>query len=180
MTGLVVGPYDLLVARWLMRPVYRAVAARVAADLPVGGTVLDVGTGPGRLLAELARQRVDAELIGIDPSEDMLDRARRTLAGLPRTRVILAPSEHVPLGDACCDAVVSTLSSHHWADRAAALAEQARLLRPGGRWWLYDLRRELDDDLPAAVTRAGLRLVDSGPRLGGLAGRRLALVAAVR
>jgi SAM-dependent methyltransferase len=49
----------------------------------------------------------------------------------------------LPYRDGSVDLVVSTLSQHHWPDRPAALAELARVLAPGGRIWIYDLRGAL-------------------------------------
>ena len=50
---------------------------------------------------------------------------------------------HVPLPDASLDLVVSTFSLHHWRDPVAVLDEIARVLRPGGAFLVFDLRRDL-------------------------------------
>ncbi len=178
MTGRVVVPYDLLVGGLLMRPAYRRLAGTVAREVPPGGAVLDVGTGPARLLRAMAALRPDLVLTGIDPSADMLARARRQTAGVPGFRLVEAFAEDLPVGDASQDAVVSSLSSHHWADAAAAIAEQARVLTPGGRWWLLDLRRELSEQLPERIRQAGLDCVAVDPRLGWYYGRRFGLLTA--
>jgi ubiquinone/menaquinone biosynthesis C-methylase UbiE len=47
---------------------------------------------------------------------------------------------HLPFPDGSFDAVVSTMSMHHWADTAAGLAEIERVLRPGGRAVIWDFR----------------------------------------
>lgn len=132
---------------------YRSVAERVATELPPGGRVLDVGTGPGRLLLELARRRPDARVSGIDPSEDMVGHARRHLgaAGLASADVRVAAAEDLPYPDESFDAVVSTLSGHHWAEQSAAIAEQARVLRPDGRLWVVDLRAKAAAGVAAAL-----------------------------
>ena len=134
--------YDRVVARalgWL----YRRVASRVLASLPHGAHVLDVGTGPGRLLVELATRRPDIQLTGIDPSADMVSHAGSRVqeaAVVGPIDIRLASAESLPFPDGTFDAVVSTLSSHHWADLTSAVAEQARVLRPGGTLWIFDLR----------------------------------------
>src|SRR5262249_22968549 len=70
--------YDL-VARRLLRVVYRRVAADTAAVARQGAAVLDVGTGPGVLLVELAARRPDLRLTGVDLSADMIAAATRNL-----------------------------------------------------------------------------------------------------
>src|SRR5690606_3794034 len=57
-------------ATHLFRGIYRRLARDIAGFAPDGGHVLDVGTGPGVLLAELARIRPDLRLTGVDPSAD--------------------------------------------------------------------------------------------------------------
>ena len=63
--------YDL-VSRRVLRGMYRRLAADVAGAAPNGGTVLDIGTGPGVLLVELAARRPDLRLTGVDLSADMI------------------------------------------------------------------------------------------------------------
>ena len=72
-------------------------------------------------------------------------------------------------GDASFDIIVSTFSMHHWSDPAAGLREIQRVLRPGGRALIWDLRAGLPlfhagmAD-PAEQLRAGpLRMVDARP-----------------
>jgi ubiquinone/menaquinone biosynthesis C-methylase UbiE len=49
----------------------------------------------------------------------------------------------IPFADGSVDLVVSTLSLHHWSDPVAVLDEVDRVLRPGGSFLLFDLRRDL-------------------------------------
>lgn len=180
MRGPIVRPYDWVVGGLLMRGTYAAMAGLLAGRLPTDGTVVDVGTGPGRLPALLAGRRPDLTVIGIDPSADMLARARRRAEGLSGVRFVETGAENLPLADGSADAVVSSLSSHHWADRNAALAEQVRVLKPGGRFWLFDMKREMADDLPAAVARAGLTLLDEPSPLGRGTRRRFGVITAAK
>src|SRR4051794_22617447 len=119
MSGFIVRPYDLVVGGLLMRGTYAAIAGMVGGLVPTGGTVVDVGTGPGRLPVLLARRRSDLTVVGVDPSADMLERARRRSSGLSTVRFIETGAESLPLTDSSVDAVISSLSSHHWADRSA-------------------------------------------------------------
>jgi arsenite methyltransferase len=101
--------------------------------IPPGGTALDVGSGPGNVTASLARAAgPDGLALGIDISVPMLERAVRNEAG-PRVGFIRADAQRLPLRDNTIDAVVSTAVLQLVPDPAAALAEMARVLRPGAR-----------------------------------------------
>lgn len=143
--------YDRRATR-LLGGLYRRVAADVAAVARPGAVVLDVGTGPGRLLHELATRRPDLVLGGVDLSADMVAIAR-TAAARRASRVTfeVADVTALPQRDDSVDVVVSTLSLHEWPDRRRAVAELRRVLRPGGVLLVYDFRfarveRELFSD----------------------------------
>ncbi|MGO8767389.1 MAG: class I SAM-dependent methyltransferase [Mycobacterium sp.] len=101
--------------------------------IPPGGVALDVGSGPGNVTASLARAAgPDGVALGIDISEPMLERAVRKGAG-PQVGFIKADAQRLPLRDDTVDAVVSTAVLQLVPNPTAALAEMARVLRPGGR-----------------------------------------------
>lgn len=127
--------YDVL-ARRLMRRVYRRIATDLVATTADGADVLDVGTGPGVLLMELAQRRPGLRLTGLDLSEDMVTVARSNLGD--RGTVRAGDVNALPFPDDSFDLVVSSYSAHHWDDPAAAVPEIVRVLRPGGRFVLYD------------------------------------------
>jgi SAM-dependent methyltransferase len=100
--------------------------------------LLDIGTGTGRML-EILAPRVERAL-GIDQSREMLAVARVNIerAGLENGSVRLGDMYQLALPDASFDAVVFH-QVLHYADRpAAAIAEAARVLRPGGILVLVD------------------------------------------
>jgi ArsR family transcriptional regulator len=121
--------------------------------LPPGGIgrVLDIGTGTGRLLEVLA-PRVTAGL-GVDASRAMLALARSRLArpGLTHCAVRLADMYRLPLPDAGFDLVVLQMVLHYAEDPAGALAEAARVLRPGGRLVVADLAAHARADMMARL-----------------------------
>jgi ubiquinone/menaquinone biosynthesis C-methylase UbiE len=130
--------YDL-VSRRLLRGLYRRLAADVAGVAPEGGAVLDVGTGPGVLLVELAARRPDLQLTGVDLSADMIAAATRNLGPVrERASARVGDVTNLPFPDHSFDLVVSSLSLHHWDHPEAAVPELARILRPGGRVYIYD------------------------------------------
>lgn len=102
-------------------------------DVPQGGVALDVGSGPGNVTASLARAAgTDGLGLGVDISEPMLARAVRNEAG-PQVGFIKADAQRLPLRDKTIDVAVSTAVLQLVPDPAAALAEIARVLRPGGK-----------------------------------------------
>ena len=143
--------YDRL-ARRLFRGVYRRLARDIAQAAPEGGAVLDVGTGPGVLLSELARLRPDLQLTGIDLSSDMITAAKRNLTPhATRATALVGDVTQLPLADRSVDLIVSSFSLHHWDNPQAAIPELARVLRPGGRVHIYDFRFAPFDVLTAAA-----------------------------
>ena len=135
--------YDRL-ANHLTRPLYQRVAADVAAAGGAeAGSVLDVGTGPGRVPILVARALPGWRVEGVDLSGPMVDRARRNAveAGLAdRVTFTVGDAAALPYPDGSFDLVVSTISLHHWADAEAGLREVRRVLRPRGQAWIYDFR----------------------------------------
>ena len=143
--------YDL-VSRRVLRGMYRRLATDVAGVAPHGGAVLDVGTGPGVLLVELATRRPDLRLTGVDRSADMVAAATRNLAPFgERARARVADVTSLPFPDRSFDLIVSSLSLHHWDHPEAAVPELARVLRPGGRIHIYDFPFAPFDKLAATA-----------------------------
>ena len=126
--------YDRLTG-WLLGSFYDSIAADIAATLPAGASVLDVGCGPGHLTSRLAALGFDATGIDLDPA--MVERATARGGG----HYGAADVASLPFDDGVFDLVVSTLSMHHWTDVHAGLAEIARVVRPEGRVLVWDLRR---------------------------------------
>lgn len=102
-------------------------------NIPRGGIVLDVGCGPASVTASLAGAAGPGGLaLGVDFSEAMLARAVQAASG-PQTGFLRADAQRLPLRDETVDAVVSMAMLQLIPDPARALAEMARVLRPGGR-----------------------------------------------
>ncbi|MGV9334331.1 class I SAM-dependent methyltransferase [Nocardia sp. NPDC003726] len=130
--------YDQRASR-LLKGLYRRIAADIDADAPTGAWVLDVGTGPGELLARLVSRRPDLHLHGIDLSPHMIDLAEAKLSG-GTVELSVGDVAALPYPDDSFDLVVSSLSMHEWPDVGRATAELARVLRPGGAVAIYDFR----------------------------------------
>jgi ubiquinone/menaquinone biosynthesis C-methylase UbiE len=133
------------VARTPQMRLLRKLVARRAMAVKDRGEALDVGCGPGLLVMELARQAPGLHVTGLDLSEEMLEQAAENArrAGLAhRVAFRIGDAQQIPLPARSVDLVVSTLSLHHWSDPLAVLDEMARVLRPGGTFLVFDLRRD--------------------------------------
>lgn len=124
------------------------------------GRVLELGVGTGSNLGSYPPAVTD--VVGVDPHEGVLERARRTVRdlerdGVPyRIRLHRADAESLPYDDASFDAVVAFLTLCTIPDAAAASREAHRVLRPDGRMlvlehvkaepgtWLERWQRRLD------------------------------------
>lgn len=105
--------------------------------------VLDVGCGAGQLSLLLAQQPEVEEVTGIDLSSDMVSQARTAAEIHERNaRFLQADAAEMPFPDASFDVVVSTISMHHWEDAPAVMREIRRVLAPGGKAIIFDLRRD--------------------------------------
>lgn len=106
-----------------------------------GKRVLDIGTGTGNLAARLLD--LGAEVVGLDPSQKMLDKAAVKLKGRSGIELkrVEEPFLEIPYPDGSFDAVVSTYAFHHVhpGKKAACIREMMRVLKPGGTWVIGDL-----------------------------------------
>ncbi|HEX6102645.1 MAG TPA: metalloregulator ArsR/SmtB family transcription factor [Alphaproteobacteria bacterium] len=109
--------------------------------------LLDIGTGNGHVL-QLLGEEVEAA-IGIDRSRDMLIVARANIhrAGLKHCQVRQADMMHLPFAAATADAVTFHMVLHYAEDPAGAIAEAARVLRPGGRLIVVDFAPHAEEEL---------------------------------
>jgi ubiquinone/menaquinone biosynthesis C-methylase UbiE len=120
-----------------------------------GRRVLDVGCGTGRLADELARR--GAKVWGVDPSAEMLAEARARVGR--RVGLKLGRAESLPFRDEWFDRAVLRLAVH-LVERAAALPELARVLRPGGRAVIATFRPEHFDRIWLARFFPSLKSID--------------------
>lgn len=111
--------------------------------------VVDLGTGPGLLLPELASHFEGAEVIGVDGQPAMLRRAERLAAEHERLRVLahdLGSDRPLDLPEGSVDVAVASVLVHELQVPTRLFDSVARVLRPGGALLIYDwVRRPLAD-----------------------------------
>jgi ArsR family transcriptional regulator len=102
------------------------------------GLVVDLGTGTGRVL-ELVAPRAKA-VLGFDINRNMLSHARAKLAarGLANVQLRQGDIFNIDLAEGAADAVIIHQVLHFLEDPDRAVAEAARLLKPGGRLLIAD------------------------------------------
>jgi SAM-dependent methyltransferase len=126
---------------WLQHvfaPIHRATLEFTATLTARPRELLDVGCGTGALLRRAADRFPDAELVGVDPADQMIEEARTRTPAASRARFICASAARLPFEDDSFELVVSTMSFGFWP-HSAGLREVRRVLAPGGHLVLADL-----------------------------------------
>jgi SAM-dependent methyltransferase len=103
--------------------------------------VLDVGCGAGQTALQAAQ--VAEHVLGVDVSEEMIERARERAAGAENVEFVLGDAQSQSFEEAGYDLAISRCGLMFFADPVAAFANIRRALRPGGRlvgliWQRYD------------------------------------------
>ena len=118
----------------------RAIERLIEAGGVGGGRLLDIGCGDGAMLGHLIQARIVADGEGVDLLPERIERAR---AARPEIRFQVADAARLPFPASSFDAVLAmtVFSSVPMSARGAVAAEIARVVRPGGVFIWYDLRR---------------------------------------
>ncbi|MCT8160516.1 class I SAM-dependent methyltransferase [Pseudoruegeria sp. SHC-113] len=125
--------YEHYMGRWSRRIANRFMEW---VDPAPGLAWCEIGCGTGALTQALIAHAAPRELLVVDPSADFLAHTEALNAGQGR-RFEVADALSLPAGKGCNDWVVSGLVLNFVPDRAAALAEAFRVLRPGGCFGFY-------------------------------------------
>jgi ubiquinone/menaquinone biosynthesis C-methylase UbiE len=147
-------------ARWYARitrdrPDHRRIADAIAKQLPAGGDVLEVAPGPGYLAVELATRHPGMyRITGLDISRSLVqiatENAHRAGLAIDFRHGDVAS---MPFAGEAFDFVVCVAAFKNFPDPVAALDEMYRVLRPGGRVSIVDMRK----DAPQAAIDAEVR-----------------------
>lgn len=145
-------PMEGFIANWYAKITkgearhYRRCALAVAERVPPGGAVLDLATGPGYLAIELAKLR-RVVVSGLDISKTFVRIATDNAAAEgAEVEFRQGNAARMPYPDASFDFVVCRAAFKNFADPIGALDEIHRVLKPGGKASVFDLRAEASRD----------------------------------
>jgi len=97
--------------------------------------VVDLGCGTG--LSTRIWSNISAQVIGIEPSTDMIQLAKEKSSGLDNVKYITSFADNTSLEDGSAD-IITCSQSFHWMNPQATLKEVSRLLKEGGVFAVYD------------------------------------------
>ncbi len=123
------------------------------------GRILDVGTGPGFILIEIAKMNPELEVVGIDVSPTMVKLAGKNAkkAGAGNVRFYVMSAYELKFPEGHFDMLISFGALHHFTNPLSAFNEAYRGLKPDGEAWIYDLMRDVPiKDLNEFLMRIGL------------------------
>jgi ubiquinone/menaquinone biosynthesis C-methylase UbiE len=156
------------VARWYEKTTrkdyeeYRQLAVRFAAGLPEGGDVLEVAPGPGFLSIEMAKTG-GLRVTGLDISKTFVELAGRN-ADQVGVQVDFqnGNASKMPFADQSFDFLVCRAGFKNFSDPVGALREMRRVLRPGRKGVVIDLRRDTSmEEINKYVEGLGLSLLSA-------------------
>ena len=132
----------------------------VIGSLPDADRVLEVGCGRGAGAAFLLGARRIGGYVGLDLSPENARLSRERLRPHPQARVVVADARRLPIASAGIDAVFSVEAAQHFEERPRFYRDVARVLRPGGRFYLASIWRRAEVDSPEVFAGCGLDVVE--------------------
>jgi ubiquinone/menaquinone biosynthesis C-methylase UbiE len=140
--------YDWTFPSFIYQAIHKRLLSQV--ELSANANVLDLGCGTGRLLNRLANQFPEITGTGLDLSPQMLRIARQNNRHRPRLIYLEGNAENLPFAEEQFDAVFNTISFLHYPQPDEVLKEVARVLSPGGKFYLVDIT--FNNSSPCQIT----------------------------
>lgn len=168
--------YDALMRGSPMQLHYNDIAIDVTSKLSKG-RLLDVGTGPGRLLQAIHQINPGLELYGLDISDAMIKQAQQNLRGM-NVDLRQGNIRHTDYTDGFFDLVICSGSFYLWDQPVEGLQEVHRFLKKGGTAYLYECDRESDRQALQVGLRKNVRHLNVISKIIGPLAIRQALDAA--
>jgi ubiquinone/menaquinone biosynthesis C-methylase UbiE len=168
--------YDNLMRGSPMQLHYEEIAKDIANRLSTG-RLMDIGTGPGRLLQAIHRINPTLELYGLDISGAMIKQAQKNLSGMG-VNLRQGNIRHTDFKSGFFDLVMCSGSFYLWDQPEESLQEVHRILKKGGTAYLYECDRECDRQGLQAGLRKNVRRLNLLSRIIGPLAIRQALDAA--
>jgi ubiquinone/menaquinone biosynthesis C-methylase UbiE len=160
LTGRLAGWYAKNTARSINQ--YRMAAERVASQLPGGSHVLEVAPGPGYFAVELAKLG-SYHIVGLDISETFV----RMATDYAKQAGVLVDFRHgnassMPFDSGSFDFIYCRAAFKNFSEPVRALGEMHRVLKPGGKALIIDLRKDASaSEIDTAVQEMGLGPINS-------------------
>ncbi|NUM46711.1 MAG: class I SAM-dependent methyltransferase [Anaerolineales bacterium] len=145
--------------------------------LPENCTMLELGCGPATLWQEnLTRVSAGWRATLTDFSPGMVAAAQQALAGQPNFTIEQVDAQNLPYPDATFDVVMAHYMLYHVPDRPRALAEIARVLKPGGKFYamtigaqhlkeIFEIMRDFDSEWREGHVHTPFTLENGGPQI---------------
>jgi len=127
-----------------MQNEYRRLAEKVVS-LFEGGKLLEIGPGPAFVSIEIAKRLPKVEIIGLEISDTMIEIAKKNAKEHEVSEKITlkkGDASKMPLEDSEFDFVITSGSLHHWKKPIEVINEISRLLKPGCKALISDLRKD--------------------------------------
>ncbi len=121
------------------------------------GRLLDIGTGPGRLLREINKRIPQVELYGLDISPSMLDVAKQNLSNITNVDLRIGNINHTDYHDDFFDCIVSTGSYYNWDNPIDGIDEIFRILKSGKTAYIFETHKDYDRELVSSRLRENLK-----------------------
>jgi len=155
-----------MVAKWYAtntgrtRDEFTKLARRISDMVPPGSSVLEVAPGPGYFSIELSKLG-DYSITGLDISHTFVEIARRGAAEAgARVQFEQGSASQIPFSDDRFDFLICRAAFKNFGEPVKALQEMRRVLKPGGRGLIIDLRKDAShEDINREVNSMGLSTV---------------------